>query len=268
MYGEEGLKGGAGMPEGGAGGAGGPGMSSFFSSMGGGGFRPGNANDIFSQLFGSAFDDDSGMSGFTMHMGPGGISGMSSMGGHGRSHGRAAKPAPKKPEPVTFDLNVTLEELYTGTTKKLKITRKRNGQDSPRVIEINIAPGWKEGTKITFENEGDEDANGLYSDIIFVVKEKQHPVFVRSKNDLLHTRNITLKEALCGVRVVIKGIDGKELVYDTTQTQEIITPGKEKYFWGNGMPSKNGPGNLVVTFNVVFPTSISAETRQYLERIL
>ncbi len=71
--------------------------------------------------------------------------------------------APEKQVAITRDLSVSLEELFSGCTKKLKITRQvldpkdysRKSQESS-VIEIAIKPGWKSGTKITFERLGDE----------------------------------------------------------------------------------------------------------------
>ncbi|CAF3862752.1 unnamed protein product [Rotaria sp. Silwood1] len=57
-------------------------------------------------------------------------------------------------DPTTFfDLYVTLEEINKGTTRKLKITRKRFKSElniavkDEKVLEIQIKPGWKEGKK-------------------------------------------------------------------------------------------------------------------------
>jgi DnaJ-class molecular chaperone len=54
---------------------------------------------------------------------------------------------------------VTLEELLTGVTKKMLVTRTRvqNGHTvvpTTKLLELIIKPGWKQGTKITFEGEG------------------------------------------------------------------------------------------------------------------
>jgi DnaJ-class molecular chaperone len=56
----------------------------------------------------------------------------------------------------------TLEELFTGCDKRRKITRKRLDaatgavREVATVLEIKILPGFKPGTRITFEGEGDE----------------------------------------------------------------------------------------------------------------
>ena len=49
-----------------------------------------------------------------------------------------------------------------------------------------IPTGWKDGTKITFEGEGDESAGVLPADIVFVVKTKPHDRFTRDGDHLLY----------------------------------------------------------------------------------
>ena len=251
------------------------GFSSFsFSGPGGssGGFRPGNARDIFSQLFGGMGGGMGGFGGFSMgddddddghghghggghaHAGPRGPGGM-----------RRAPQPPMKAPAVQFDLALTLDELYTGTRKKMKVTRKRKGENESKVLEIDVAAGWKEGTKVTFANEGDEIANGEAGDVVFVIKEKPHATFTRDKNDLRMKMKISLTEALCGFKRTIEGLGGKTFVVDTASTKEVTAPGKSKYFWGEGMPHKGGKGNLVVDFEIVFPTSLSEEQRSVIQ---
>ena len=60
-------------------------------------------------------------------------------------------------------LKLTLKELYTGTVKRLKITRRVPDPSDPQklttkeeILEIQVKPGWKEGTRITFQGKGDE----------------------------------------------------------------------------------------------------------------
>eukprot|EP01138_Halocafeteria_seosinensis_P010909 gb/GECG01011142.1/.p1 GENE.gb/GECG01011142.1/~~gb/GECG01011142.1/.p1 ORF type:complete len:296 (+),score=56.34 gb/GECG01011142.1/:1-888(+) len=208
-YGEEGLKGG--MPAGGGGGGGG-GTTHFE-------FR--DPNEIFAQFFGtknpfSIFGDEGGEDGFfSFGMGPGmgggmrmggmggtgGMGGMGGMGGGGGMPGGKSR-GPKQPPPAKTQLPLSLEELYRGTTKKLKITRKRLNSDQrttyndQKVLEVQVRPGWKKGTTVTFEREGDQEPGMIPSDVVFVIGEKPHSVFERDGNNLIHKRRITLKQAL------------------------------------------------------------------------
>jgi len=257
------------MPGGGGGGM--PGGFNFAFSGGPGGasgFRPGNPRDIFSQLFGGL---GGGFGGFSMgydddEEGHGGMGGM--MGGMGRGaaggprgHPRAP-PAPAKAPPVQFDLMLTLDELYTGTRKKMRVTRKRRGVNESKVLEIDVAPGWKEGTKVTFANEGDEAANGEAGDVVFVIKEKPHATLTREKNDLRMKLRLSLTEALCGFTKTVEGLGGKTF---TVESKEVVAPGKSKYFWGDGMPHKAGRGNFIVDYEIIFPTSLTDSQRTLIQ---
>lgn len=69
----------------------------------------------------------------------GGFGGMP--GGFG---GESPAAAPPPPGEIVRPLALTLEELYTGGTKRLKITRHmRNGSQEERVLEVAYKPGWK-----------------------------------------------------------------------------------------------------------------------------
>jgi len=67
------------------------------------------------------------------------------------------------------------------------------------VLKIDIKPGWKRGTKITFPGKGNQEAESKTpDDLIFVVDEKPHAFFKRDGNDLVVTQKILLVEALVG----------------------------------------------------------------------
>jgi DnaJ family protein B protein 4 len=112
-------------------------------------------------VFSEVSVDPFGGSGFSFMMGgmPGRMRG--NMGGMGGMSGMGQSARLKKAEAVTHELKVSLEDVYTGTTKRVRITKKiadASGQLVPVSVEkeITIKPGWKNGTKITFEREGDE----------------------------------------------------------------------------------------------------------------
>lgn len=264
-YGEEGLK---------AGGPGGPGP--------GAGFHARRPEDIFAEFFGgrSPFgggDDGDPFGGF---MGMGGMPGMGGMGGMGgmpfgfgqmggmgrAGSGRSA--APRKDPAIENTLNVSLEELYTGTTKKMKISRNVQGQSVSEILEIDIKPGWKQGTKITFPQKGDERTGVVPADIIFIIGEKHHPVLRRDGNDLVHTARISLADALCGASLKIPHLDGSTV---EVPVNDVVTPNFTKIIKGKGMPITKTPGafgNLIIKFDVMFPRTLSSDQKTQLRTIL
>ena len=84
-------------------------------------------------------------------------------------------------------------------TKRMKISRRVVAADGTakkeeKVLTINVKPGWKSGTKITFQREGDQAPNKIPADIVFIIRDKPHPHFKREGPDLRHTCRVTLKE--------------------------------------------------------------------------
>lgn len=61
--------------------------------------------------------------------------------------------------PIEHNLPCSLEELYKGSTRKMKISRTvHNAAGRPdrisEILSIDIKPGWKKGTRITFPEKG------------------------------------------------------------------------------------------------------------------
>lgn len=245
QFGEDGLKAGAG---------GGPGGSYSFNA--------GDAEEIFKHIFGgmgggSPFGDIfSGMGGARMGGMPGGFS--FSFGGE--------PPPPRAPEPLVVPVQCTLEELFQGKLKKMKITRAINGVDKEKIFEIQVKPGWKEGTKITFPGEGTQIQGRPPQDIIFVIKERHHDFFTRDKDNLIVTKTISLKQALTGFKINQIGIDGKQLTLDVN---DIVIPNTERRIRGAGMPAKyGGRGDLIIQFKVAFPPKLNAQQKELINRAL
>lgn len=65
-----------------------------------------------------------------------------------------------------------------------------------KCISISIKPGWKSGTKVTFQKEGDQslDQNKIPADIVFTIRDKPHPLYKREGSDLRYTARLTLKQ--------------------------------------------------------------------------
>ena len=166
------------------------------------------------------------------------------------------------------ELYCTLEELYKGGKRKIRISKRKFDKITKQtnrisnILVINIKPGWKEGTKITFNNAGDELRGQQPQDIVFIIKEKRHPIYKREGDDIKININITLKEALCGCSKYIKLLNGEDLRIDI---KNIIHPNDIKIIKGKGMPTKTGGfGNLKLAFSVKFPNSLNKTQKQWL----
>lgn len=106
----------------------------------------------------------------------------------------------KQDPPIIHELRVSLEEVFHGCTKRMKISRKRLNPDGrtmcseDKILAIEIKRGWKEGTKITFPREGDESPNTIPADIVFIIKDKPHPHFRREGSNIVYPVRVSLRQ--------------------------------------------------------------------------
>lgn len=189
------------------------------------------------------------------------------------SSSNRASSLPKDPA-IERHLEVSLEEIARGCTKKLKIKRTINDErgcctQEEKLIEIPVRPGWKAGTKLTYECLGDKYPGREPADIAFILKDKQHALFSRdSDNNLLHTANVSLKKALLGVSYCIQGLNGER---HDINVRDIVHPGYVKRYPGEGLPLPKTPSkraDLIVTFNIEFPSFLSWDQRRVLSDCL
>lgn len=161
-----------GMP----GGGGGSRTFHFSTGPGGGanGFQFSNAEDIFRNF---AKGGGGGMGGFDddiFSMLNGGMPrGRPSSGANFSSKPRRA-PTPE-PTIIEKDLVLTLEEIFKGTTKKVKTKSKAFDSSGKRTVEevtleATIKPGLRAGSKIKYKNVGDQEEGGR-QDVHLIVKE-------------------------------------------------------------------------------------------------
>lgn len=218
QFGEEGLKGNMGSQGGGGSGPAGGGFtytfhgdpratfaqffgtSSPFNAFFDFGGNPGRNGGLFATA-----DDDMDMDqdpfgplnmGMGLGRGPGGAFRSQSFNIHGSPNKSKDK---LQDSPIEHDLYVSLEDIVRGCTKKMKISRKVLQPDGTtkkedKVLTINVKPGWKAGTKITFQKEGDQGRNKIPADIVFIIRDKSHPYFRREGSDIRYSAKITLKQ--------------------------------------------------------------------------
>ncbi|ROT39218.1 DnaJ-domain-containing protein [Sodiomyces alkalinus F11] len=233
----------------------------------GGGMGGGGAGDDFPGIFSSSFGSASGRGG-------GRSSRVRTSGGGFDEFASSRGARESTPEVTTVEkpLAVSLEDMFTGTTKRLKIKRKMFDETGKRitedrVLEVPIKPGLKKGSKIKFKGVGDQEEGGQ-QDLHFIVEEKPHPLFTREGDDLIHTVDLDLKEALTGWKRTIATIEGRQISIEKSGPTQ---PGSSDKYPGLGMPisKKQGSrGDFIVKYNVKFPTTLTADQKQKLKDIL
>lgn len=150
------------------------------------------------------------------------------------------------------------DEDKCDTCKGKKVTKDK------KILEVHIEKGMREGQKITFTGESDQAPGMEPGDIIFVLKQKEHPHFKRSGADLYIEHKITLMDALGGTSFTINHLDDRVLVV-STEEGDVIKPGDTRVIAKEGMPIHKRPyekGNLYIKFDIVFPEPKSFKPQQ------
>jgi len=220
------------------------------------------------------FEDEDDSSGFIGRPGLGGGVGRraQSFNIHG-SPGKSREYG-QQDQPIEHDLYVTLEDIDRGCTKKMKISRNIVGADGARrkedkVLTITVKPGWKAGTKITFPREGDQTTGKIPADIVFIIRDKPHPVFKRDNCDIKFTAKVSLKDALCGTIIEVPTLHGTKTQLNLSS--RIIRPTTMERIQGRGLPYPKDAtrrGDLLINFDIQFPEKLTQAQKDIIFDVL
>lgn len=174
-------------------------------------------------------------------------------------------------ETITREIKVTLEDLYTEKVKTMNIVKQKQIHNTGEIVESNneltieLKPWWKDGTKVTFKNVGNEIPGKPQQNIVFVVRILPHSKFQRDNNNLIYTMNITIGESLYGFSKQITLLDGN--VADVSVDQ-CCPPNGTVIIEDKGLKNKdNTYGNLLVKYIIMYPKQLTDEQKIKLKEI-
>lgn len=189
------------------------------------------------------------------------------------THQQAQSPlfkALQKPQPIIKKLSITMELAFQGGSIPLTIERWQaiNGEKTNETenIYIDIPRGIDNNEMLVIREKGNVIDN-TKGDIKIFVNIENNTQFRRDGLDLIYDKEITLKDALCGFTFDIKYINGKTLKMNNKEGS-IITPKFKKMVEKLGFKRGEHTGNLIVIFDVKFPSKLSSEQIQSIKEIL
>jgi DnaJ-class molecular chaperone len=171
-----------------------------------------------------------------------------------------------KTKDICFDLNVDLEDFYTGKKKKLNVKRKRivevDGKqtvvEEKKKLIIPIEKGMKDEQQIRFEGEADQIPGYKPGDIVITLIENEHPFFQRDGDNLIIIKNINLYQ-IYTLSFDIKHLDSRVLRIKNDDSDALHLNESLRKITGEGMPVYKGNGDygdLFIRFNIVIPKSL------------
>lgn len=177
----------------------------------------------------------------------------------------------EKDATIIRPLALSLEEIYTGCLKKMKIQRLVFTDETcselklrEKVLSIPIKPGMYPNTEVRFKEEGDQGPTRIPADVVFITEDRPHETYIRSgSSDLIAVHTVTLEEALCGLTITMRTLDDRVL---RIKIDDVITPTYEKIIEDEGLPvpacPKKAKGNLILRFGIVFPEYLSKKSKK------
>ncbi|KAJ0980607.1 hypothetical protein J5N97_008862 [Dioscorea zingiberensis] len=133
-------------------------------------------------------------------------------------------------------------------------------------ITVDIEKGMQDGEEVVFHEDGEPIIDGEPGDLKFRIHTAPHDRFRREGNDLHMTVTISLLQALVGFEKAIPHLD-EHLV--EIGTKGITKPKEVRKFKGEGMPLhySNKKGDLYVTYEVLFPKSLTEDQKTKIKEI-
>jgi curved DNA-binding protein len=168
----------------------------------------------------------------------------------------------RQPPPSEYKVSVSLEDAFTGATRRLRM------QDGRR-LEVKIPPGVDNGSRVHIDSE---IAQG--SAFYLVISVNGHPNFRRQGKDLYVEVEAPLDDVVLGGEMTIPTLTGKLALTIPPGTQN----GRRFRLAGQGMPtlnsSANNPksdvdhrGDLFATLKVKLPTDFTDEELELFQKM-
>jgi len=230
-----------------------------------------NIDELFKNIFGGAFADG-GMQGIPgMYSVPGmqGMQGMPNIqifrNGVNIPHGI------QKPAPIVQTVVINMEQVLNGGNIPVEIERwiveQGNKVFEKETIYLSIPKGVDDNEIIVLNGKGNALNERARGDVKLFIKIENNTEFKRHGLDLVIEKKISLKEALCGFSFVLKYVNGKSYTINNSPGS-IVTPSYFKSIPNMGLTREGHTGNLVITFEVAFPESLTLDQIKRLSDIL
>jgi len=224
-------------------------------------------NDILSNLFGGVHGMGMGFPGMpgirVAHMNSNGFNPFNPPHQGANIHMfRNGIPIQPKPPTIMYNLIIDMNQVLNGVQLPIDIERwiiENNIKIfEKQTIYVDVPKGIDDGEIIILSNQGNIADDNCKGDIKVYIKVNNNTIFERKGLDLFVEKQISLKESLCGFSFELKFLNDKVYTINN-QTGNIIPPDYKKIIPNMGLTRENTKGNLIITFKIIFPTSLSQE---------
>ena len=178
--------------------------------------------------------------------------------------GRARATRARQGRDVESPLELSLEDAYKGTTRRLGL--QQNGRS--RSVDVRIPAGVGEGSRVRVSGEGEPGAGGASSgDLYLRIHLIPDPRFERKGQDLQSRVRVPVTTAVLGGEAEVPNLGGKPIrlkIPPVTQNGQVFR------LKGKGMPLVGKPdehGDLYATIEAELPRQLTPEERSHYEAL-
>ncbi|MDI9589910.1 MAG: DnaJ C-terminal domain-containing protein [Acidobacteriota bacterium] len=184
----------------------------------------------------------------------------------GQPGGGARSSRPTKGGDLTMTVEVTADEAFKGTQRKVTYTIPSTGEK--QTLTVKVPAGAIDGGKLRYRGRGEHGTNGgARGDLVITTRVEEHPLFKRDGADVRMELPVSAYEAALGATIDVPTPDGATCRLKVPAgTQD----GKTFRFRDRGAPNvkrKGSKGALYVKVRVKVPTRLSAKEREALETL-
>lgn len=174
--------------------------------------------------------------------------------------GQQNQQKPLKGEDYQAEIQMSLEESYSGTARQLDLDKQK--------LQLKIKPGVKDGQILRLKGKGGKGVNGAPDgDILLTVHIPNHPHYKRQADDLYCDIIVDLYTAILGGQTFIKTLRSPIKINITKGTEN----GKVVRLKGMGMPKyaiENEFGDLYAKVIIKLPTNLSLKETELFNELL
>lgn len=147
------------------------------------------------------------------------------------------------------EMQVSLEEAYSGTTRQLQLDKQK--------LQLKIKPGIKDGQVLRLKGKGGKGMNGgPDGDLYITVHVSEHPHYKRKEDDLYCDITVDLYTAILGGQTLVRTLRNPIKITVSKETDN----GKVLRLKGMGMPrydKDNEYGDMYAKVNIRLPKNLT-----------
>lgn len=167
-------------------------------------------------------------------------------------------------------IDITFEDSYRGNIIPFVIEREIKmgnlSYNEEEKVYIPIQKGIDDGEILLVKDKGNI-FNDTKGDLKLYIHVLPNSDYERKGLNIIKKHNLTFKESICGFELIIKHIDGTSMKLVSSRGN-IIQNGDEHLIKNKGFTRDNQTGDLIISFKVVAPKTLTEEQLNLFDNIL